>query len=156
MQCSASHLKLQVLNALNEQTNKSHTICPYCFDNPPQQQIENANEGLRVRVLSLRYSIVAVGTSAGFRCFMCKHPQVFTRLSRLLASSLKLALRCIAVCSRQQPIKRRGGSTVSAVQTEWHGAANRQDRQWRQQTLRIVLQRLSSGVPGSGCLAAIP
>ena len=45
----------QVLNVRNEETQKDHTVCPYCFNHPPQDQISGENT-----------------FSNGFRCFQCK------------------------------------------------------------------------------------
>jgi DNA topoisomerase-3 len=47
----------QVLEVRNEEKNTTHTLCPYCFNNPPQQDIEDAASGAAV--------------SGGFRCFQC-------------------------------------------------------------------------------------
>lgn len=48
--------QFQVLSVTNEQTQKTHTLCPYCFNFPPPGDIEDAAQGQAF-------------TAGGFRCF---------------------------------------------------------------------------------------
>eukprot|EP01084_Bolivina_argentea_P022072 41004_1 len=48
--------RYQILNVKNEETQKEHRVCPYCFNNPPSDQITHDNTFIN-----------------GFRCFQCKH-----------------------------------------------------------------------------------
>jgi DNA topoisomerase-3 len=44
----------QVLNVMNPKTNKTHTLCPYCFNNPPDLE-----------------DLPQTANTNGFRCFQC-------------------------------------------------------------------------------------
>lgn len=49
------YCRFKVISVENVQTGKSHSVCPYCFSNPPTQEAANAPNG-------------------ELRCFSCCHP----------------------------------------------------------------------------------
>eukprot|EP00923_Selenidium_pygospionis_P017904 GHVN01031451.1.p1 GENE.GHVN01031451.1~~GHVN01031451.1.p1 ORF type:complete len:704 (+),score=72.99 GHVN01031451.1:281-2392(+) len=60
---SCAICNFQVVNVLNQQTRRSHTVCPFCFRNPPPLEMRLPN----------RSGLESSG-SGDFRCFMCAHP----------------------------------------------------------------------------------
>jgi DNA topoisomerase-3 len=77
--------QFQVLQVNNEEKNTTWTLCPYCFNHPPQQEIEDTGQSF----------------GSGFKCFQC------TRADCVLANKsdhkyrLSVECRAVDVCEAQ-------------------------------------------------------
>ncbi|KAF8820906.1 Dna topoisomerase family protein [Cardiosporidium cionae] len=57
------YCNFQVLDVVNRNTKKRHTVCPFCFRNPPAAEIERVSTADNGNLEDL----------PEFRCFMCRH-----------------------------------------------------------------------------------
>lgn len=94
---------VRVVNVLNVDTNKSHTICPKCFRDPPGPPY--AEEGV-----------------ADFRCFSCAHPTC-TLAGRIAGGGISIAT-CHLCKTGEMTLNKRAGKfvfscTSSACKYSW-------------------------------------